>query len=322
MTRWHDDDLAGRLLEEAKAGGEQWEVVSLPAIAVAGEPDPLGRQPGERLWPEWFTQEQMETAQRDLRNWSALYQQRPMPESGDFFKVDWFNWYDEAPPRDRLRIYGASDFAVTKDGGDYTCHLVAGVDVRDDLYLLDCWHQQTSSDVWCETQLDLIERYHPLEWAHEAGQLDKGIGPFLEKRQRERGLWVFRRRLATVGDKSVRAQSIRARCAQGKVFLPRRAPWAPGFVDELLRFPAGRHDDMVDSFGLLGQLLPRMAAGPQPRQPKPGGLPQLGVELDDPYEHLSLPLPGEKRRDAPVINLWDTAPGGRLYPYGGRGGRI
>ena len=102
-TRWHDDDLAGRLLEEAKNGGEQWEVVSIPAIAVAGQEDPLGRVPGQRLWPEWFTDEMFEIARRDTRNWSALYQQTPMPESGDFFKSDWIRWYDRPPPREELR---------------------------------------------------------------------------------------------------------------------------------------------------------------------------------------------------------------------------
>ena len=100
-TRWHDDDLAGRLLEEAKNGGEQWEVVSIPAIAVAGQEDPLGRVPGQRLWPEWYTDEIFEIARRDTRNWSALYQQTPMPESGDFFKSDWIRWYDRPPCRSR-----------------------------------------------------------------------------------------------------------------------------------------------------------------------------------------------------------------------------
>ena len=86
MNRWHEDDLAGWLLEEARRGGEQWEVLSIPAIAE--DDDALGRAPGEPLWPEWFTEEMFAEARRDPRRWASLYQQRPAPEEGDFFKRD------------------------------------------------------------------------------------------------------------------------------------------------------------------------------------------------------------------------------------------
>ena len=268
-TRWHDDDLAGRLLEEAKNGGEQWEVVSIPAIAVAGQEDPLGRVPGQRLWPEWFTDEMFEIARRDTRNWSALYQQTPMPESGDFFKSDWIRWYDQPPPREELRTYGASDCAVSKDGGDFTVHLIAGVDPADDIYLLDLWRDQTDSSVWVEAQLDLIQLWKPLEWAEEKGQIAKGVGPFIMKRQVERRTYVYRRQFPTVHDKATRAQAIRGRTAMGKVYLPRRAPWATDFVQELLRFPAGTHDDQVDAFGLFGMMLNRLAHASKPKPKEP-----------------------------------------------------
>ena len=85
MTRWHEDDLGGRLLHREAS---KWRVVELPMEALPG--DPLGRKPGERLWPEWFTAEMVETAKRDPRAWNALYQQRPVVEEGDYFKLDWF----------------------------------------------------------------------------------------------------------------------------------------------------------------------------------------------------------------------------------------
>jgi predicted phage terminase large subunit-like protein len=266
-TRWHDDDLAGRLLEEAKIGGEQWEVVSLPMIAE-GE-DPLGRQPGERLWKEWFTAEMVEIAQRDTRNWSALYQQRPMPESGDFFKSEWIRWYDTPPPREEMHTYGASDCAVSEDTGDFTVHLIAGVDPHDDIYLLDRWRDQAASNVWVEAQLDLMELWRTFDWAEEKGQIAKGVGPFIIKRQLERKVYAHRRQFSTSGDKASRAQAIRGRTAMGKVYLPRRAPWASEFVDELLRFPAGKHDDQVDAFALIGQMLDRLVHGTKPKQREP-----------------------------------------------------
>lgn len=87
MTRWHEDDLAGRILAEMAAGGEHWHVLSLPAEA---EPDdPLGRQPGEWLWDDDYGYARFlarEKATQIPRNWSALYQQRPAPETGDYFR--------------------------------------------------------------------------------------------------------------------------------------------------------------------------------------------------------------------------------------------
>jgi hypothetical protein len=70
-------------------------------------------------------------------NWSALFQQRPTPESGDYFLSEWLKPYEKAPDLKEMRIYAASDYAVTSKGGDYTCHIVAGVDPGGRLYLLD-----------------------------------------------------------------------------------------------------------------------------------------------------------------------------------------
>lgn len=135
QTRWHEDDPAGRLLEQMKLGGDQWEVLSLPALAEAD--DLMGRAPGEALWPDWYSLDELERIRFTVgvRGWAALYQQRPAPEEGNYFKRDWLRWYDEKP--EHLRIYGASDYAVTADGGDYTVHGVIGVDPNDDIYVLD-----------------------------------------------------------------------------------------------------------------------------------------------------------------------------------------
>ena len=295
-TRWHDDDLAGRLLEEAKAGGEQWDVVSLPAIA--GNDDPLGRNPGERLWPEWYTDEMFATAQRDLRNWSALFQQEPMPESGDYFKADWLRWYETAPPRERLRTYGASDYAVRANAGDFTVHVVVGIDAADDIYVLDLWREQTASDQWVEAVIDLMVRWKTVTWAEENGQIEKGVGPFLTRRQLERKVYAIRRQYPSTMDKGVRAQSIRGRMAMGKVLLPKRAPWATDVVNELLRFPAGRNDDIVDSLALIGRMLDELVAAPAaPPQPEPGrALGQMTydelIRLDRQHYRSGLPYSG------------------------------
>ncbi len=195
QTRWHEDDLAGRILPEDYNGhtgwivgreGERWFVVNLPALAEAD--DALGRAVGEALWAEWFSRDMLDVEKvvQGPRNWAALYQQRPAPEEGNYFRKDWWRWYETPPPLDTLRIIGASDYAVTADAGDLTVHGVAGVDPDDNLFVLDWWRDQTASDVWIETLLDLMGSWKPVEWAEEKGQIEKSVGPFIDARMRER----------------------------------------------------------------------------------------------------------------------------------------
>lgn len=267
QTRWHEDDLAGRVLEEMKRGGDQWEVLSLPAEAE--ENDALGRAPGEWLWDDGYGYGNFlrhEKATQFPRNWSALYQQRPTPDSGDYFKAEWLKPYNKVPARDTLTVYGASDYAVTADGGDYTTHIVVGLDPESRMYLLDLWREQASSEVWIDAFCDLVTAWKPLGWAEEQGQIKAGLGPFLNKRQTERKAYVARTAFPTRGDKAVRAQSIRGRMALEGLYVPINAPWYPAFRSELLSFPAGKHDDQVDALGLVGQLLDLMVAGRAPKK--------------------------------------------------------
>lgn len=268
QTRWHEDDLAGRILAEMASGGDQWDVVSLPAIAEGS--DPLGRAVGSPLWPEWEDEAALAQKRRAVgpRDWSALYQQRPAPETGDYFKAEWLREYATAPPRAEMRVYGGSDYAVTDKGGDYTVHLVVGLDPEGRMYLLDLWRKQSASDVWVEAFCDLVLQWKPLGWAEEQGQIKAGVGPFLERRQRERKAYVAREQFPTRGDKSVRAQSIRGRMALEGLYVPKNAPWLADLRSELLSFPAGKHDDQVDALGLIGQLLDIMVDGKKPDPPE------------------------------------------------------
>jgi predicted phage terminase large subunit-like protein len=266
MTRWNEDDLAGRLLADMAAGGEAWDVISIPALAE--EADPLGRAVGEPLWQEWFRPEMFVEAQRNARSWSALYQQKPLPETGDYFKREWFHSYDRLPDRKTLRIYGGSDYAVTADGGDFTCHVVVALDPDGRLYLVDVWRGQTDSAAWVEAFCDLVIKWKPMGWAEETGQIRSGVGPWLTRRQRERGAYVHREVFPTRGDKSIRSQSFRGRAALDGVYMPTGASWAPQVLAELLGFPASAHDDTVDALGLVGQLLDVMLVGtPAKAQP-------------------------------------------------------
>ena len=265
QTRWHEDDLAGRALQH-----QDWRVISLPAVAE--ENDQLGRKPGEALWSDdaYGYGEQIEEIRKTTpaRTWSALYQQRPAPEEGDYFKAEWLKPYDRAPDPKTLRVYGGSDYAVTADGGDYTVHAVVWVDPEGRMYLLDLWRKQASSDIWIEAFCDLVIEHKPLAWAEEQGQIKSGVGPFIDQTQRRRKAYVFREQFPTRGDKAVRAQSIRGRMALEGLYVPVAAPWYPELRSELLSFPAGKHDDQVDALGLVGQLLDQMTNGVAPAKTK------------------------------------------------------
>src|SRR5262245_7065201 len=269
-TRWHEEDVAGRVVAQIKQGVVRGRIISIPAIAESD--DVLGRQPGEYLWDDptgynyaaFLRARQRETSPM---MWAALYQQRPAPEEGDYFKAAWLKPYVTAPPLHTLAVYGASDYAVTADGGDYTVHVVVGVDPDGHMYLLDLWRKQASSDEWVEAFCKLVKLWKPMEWAEEQGQIKTGVGPFLERMQRERQAWVYRRDFPVRADKAVRAQSIRGRMALDGLYVPQSAAWLPDLRSELLGFPAGKHDDCVDALGLIGQILDTISVGTKPAPP-------------------------------------------------------
>jgi predicted phage terminase large subunit-like protein len=250
--RMHQDDLSGRLLAQQAAGGDKWEVVELKAVS----PD------GAALWPEKFDSAALARikANTTAQDWAALYLQEPTPESGTYFKDEWiFPYVGDNPPF--MNIYGASDFAVTSDGGDWTVHAVLGIDPQKRMYLLDLWRQQSSSKVWIEAYCDLVIKWKPAWWALEGGQISAGLGPFIIERSRERQAWTNIVKFPTKGDKAIRSQSMRGRMELMGLFVPAAAKWLPDLRAELIAFPQGAHDDVVDSLGLLGQLMDLFAPG-------------------------------------------------------------
>jgi|MDTE01.1.fsa_nt_gb predicted phage terminase large subunit-like protein len=266
QTRWHEDDLSGRILPEDYDGqsgmvtardGEEWYVVSIPMFAERDD-DPLKREKGEILWKEWWSEDAMkqERITQGERNWSALYQQRPSPDTGNYFMREWIKTYHKEP--EEMKIYGASDYAVTAKGGDFTVHMVVGIDEEDNIYVLDLWREKTESSAWVEAFIDLVMRYRPLQWAEESGQIARGVGPFITKRQRETKAFCFRKQYSSSKDKATRAQAIRARISQGMVFFPENALWLEDAIREVVHFPAGKHDDIVDVLSLIGRMMEDM----------------------------------------------------------------
>lgn len=278
QTRWHEDDLAGRLLEAQEKGeGDIWEVLSLPAV----------NDDGQALWPEWYDAIRLHEIKRVIgpRDWSALYQQKPTPDEGIYFRAEWLKPISRLPNKDDLRVFGASDYAVTEDGGDYTVHIVVGLDHNDEMYLLDVWRKQTTSDVWVEAFCDLVLKWKPLFWAEESGQINAGVGPYLVRTMRKRHALVVRRQFPSRHDKSVRARSIQARMSVYGLHVIEDRDWYTDFRTELLKFPTATHDDQVDAFGLCGQLLdiavaPRDKVELEPKRPAAVSNIGLGDRVD------------------------------------------
>jgi len=268
-TRWHEDDLCGRILPEGYSGesgwirardGEWWFVVSIPALAEKAD-DILERRPGESYWPNYYTRAALEQERisQPARNWSALYQQRPSPEEGDYYRREWFQWYDQLPAN--VHKFGASDYAVTQDGGDWTVHVVgavAGPRMMEELYICDYWTDQTSSEKWIEEFIRLTLKHKPLDWGEEHGQISKSLGPMIDLEQTRARAWTNRKQFSVAGDKGQRGQAFRALCAQRRVYLPKHEPWAHALVDRLLRFGATARDDDHDACGILGRMVYEM----------------------------------------------------------------
>ena len=253
QTRWHEDDLAGRLLEQEK---DQWEVLELPAIG----------EHYDALWPEWYPRDVLDRIQSTIgpREWSALYQQRPQPDEGTFFKREWFKTWEELPS---LRYYGSSDYAVTDGAGDYTVHNVWGIDSDGDVYRVASWKGQTASDEWIERKLDLIAKWKPLCWFGEGGVIQKAVEPMLRRRMRERSVHCRLEWLSSIHDKPTRARSFQAMASMGRVKFERGAD-----LSEFLVFPAGKHDDEVDTASLIGRAIdqahPAIVQATRPKRTK------------------------------------------------------
>lgn len=270
--RFHEDDLVGRLVAQLDAAGIPYRRLKIRAESIGEHDDPLGRPAGTMLWDEpggydygRFLRDRKRELSSSPRTWASLYQQEPVPDTGTYFKAEWLIPVEQQPPRESLRVYGGSDYAVTGGGGDYTVHAVLGLDPDGKPWLLDLWRKQAASNEWVEAFCDLVIKWKPMGWAEETGQIKSGVGPFLEREMRSRKAYVAREQFPTRGEKAIRAQSFRGLIATQGLRIPAHAPWRADFEAEMLRFPASVHDDQVDACGLIGQLLDTMLAGQKPK---------------------------------------------------------
>ncbi len=262
QTRWHEDDLAGRLLKDAEEGGEQWEVVSLAMEAEEG--DPLGREVGELLWPEWFTQEMIAQAKRDPRNWLALYQQKPRPDGGGVFKREWVMYYGGSPEdaKGGTNRYMLVDAANEKrPTNDFTSIWILGLGQDDNFYVLDMVRDRLSLTERGEMVMRMHRKWKPMQTRYER----YGMMGDIQHIKHLQGLQNYRFDITEVAGKTPKNDRI-------KRLIPafeRNRVWFPNsmhktnhagelrdlvsdFVEqELLAFPVSTHDDMLDALARI-----------------------------------------------------------------------
>lgn len=256
MQRLHEEDMSGFVL--AGKMGEKFHHLKLKAL----------RDDGTALWPFKHTVEEL----RNMRDttpfmFSGQYQQEPSPEDGTFFKREWFKRYDLGNQPQKLSKYGASDYAVTEDGGDFTEHGVGGFDINEDLWFTDWWSGQTTPDKWIDEEIKLVKAHDPFLWVGESGVIQKSVEPFLKKEMRTQQKYFRHEWLSSTKDKAARARGFQALASQGKVHIP-NTPWGDSLIFQLLQFPAGKYDDKVDVCGLFGRLLDQ-TYGPREMKPDP-----------------------------------------------------
>ena len=252
QTRWHEDDLAGRLIAQAaEPGGESWEIVNLPAICEELG-DPLGREIGRALCPERYDVDALERIRRMLGpDFDALYQGRPRPREGAMFKREWMR-YVGAPATVARRVRGW-DKAATRDG-DWTAGVLWG-QVGARFAILDCvrgrWTPGEREAVIRSTaERDGIAVEIVLEQEPGSSGVDSAAASI-------RNLAGFNARAETsTGDKAVRARAMAVQFEAGNVDMV-KGEWNQEFVNELLSFPRGKHDDQVDAASLAFNRLTR-----------------------------------------------------------------
>lgn len=237
MTRWHEDDLAGRILNSEDA--DNWSVVNLPAIAE--DNDPLQREPGTALCPDRYDLDALQDRRRVLGEYgfNALFQQRPSPPAGGLFKRSWWQTYREQPTFDRI----ITSWDLTFKDGPNTDYVVGLVIAQKGaaFYLLDCIRDRLDITETIPAIVNTFNRYKPVATVVE----DKANGPAVISMLKSKipGLIAVNPQ----GGKFSRAAAISPMIEAGNVYLPERSSWASALIEEAAAFPNAAHDDQVDA---------------------------------------------------------------------------
>lgn len=287
-TRWHQDDLIGRLLKEQndpdEPDNEKWELLNLPALAE--DNDALGRKPGEALWPWRFDEKKLNARRRRMNPylWNALYQQRPMPPGGEIFKRDSFREYETLSIDGKVQFYKlfnaagnswlvkASDCIVflsvdpassEKDSADPTVVEAWVLTPSYDMLLVDMSRQRARISKSRETIVTMYRK-----WNCEFCAVEKNtVGLPLLQSLRDGGLAV--KAIESRVDKVLRAQAAEMRFGAGMIHFPKNCMFSTEMrmlIEELESFPKGVNDDCVDSLCQAADIVNRLGGSVRDRE--------------------------------------------------------
>jgi predicted phage terminase large subunit-like protein len=257
QTRWHRDDLSGRLIREAKETGQKWWTVKLPALAE--ENDPLGRKPGEALWPDVYSAERLEQvkASHTTYYWRALYQQDPIAEGGLEWPESFFGptiWFDEWPNTWLCRVV-ALDPSKGKDSkhGDCSAFVMLQWGLDDTLYI-DADLERRNTSIITETAIDIQQAFRPDFFGVETNQFQELLADDMVRRSQERGVYLSIFPVENQVPKVVRIRRLTPLLSQQRLRLKRGSKGAKLLVEQLRDFPCGEHDDAPDALEVAVRL--------------------------------------------------------------------
>lgn len=245
-TRWHEDDLTGRLLaaQGTDPRADRWDVVHMPAISDTGA----------ALWPEKYSLADLDHIRANIGpyDWEALYQGRPTAPEGAMFKRDWFQIVDAAPPAlDWVRGWDLA--ASAKESADYTAGARCALDEDGNLWIE---HIERRRQEWPETVKDMAFLASMTDrgsrWGVEAAGFQLSAVQQLLSDPRFMGVAISK--VAADRDKVARAAAWQTRAEARKVFLV-RGDWVAEFIREACAFPQGKHDDQIDAVSIAWELL-------------------------------------------------------------------
>jgi predicted phage terminase large subunit-like protein len=247
MTRWSLRDLTARVLKSsAQRGGEEWEVIEFPAIMPSGNP----------LWPEFWPPAELAALKEELPNskWMAQYQQQPTSESSAIVKREWWRTWEESEPPPVNFIVQSWDTAFEKTNrSDYSACTTWGVFYHPDdsgkeqpnLILLNAFRDRMEFPTLKKVAVEQYDDWQPDSLIIEK----KASGSPLIYEMRAMGIPVQEFTPTKGNDKITRLNAVSDMFASGIVWAPNRS-WAEEVIDEVASFPAGEHDDYVDSCSL------------------------------------------------------------------------
>lgn len=237
LTRWHNNDLQGRLLDPEYAKPLPWQVYNFPIEAE--ENDILGREIGEPLWPERYGKSYIEERKRYPSSFNALYQGRPTAQEGNLIKRHWFQYYDVLPKLDTKILSVDAAFKDEKTS-DYVCIQVWGK-AQADMYLIDNLRARLSFPATLQAIRNITKK-HPDCGAKLIEDKANGTAIIAMLRKEIGGIIAVN----PLGGKVARVNAVSPFIESGNVYLPRNAEWLHDFIEECASFPLGKFDDQTD----------------------------------------------------------------------------